>query len=76
MSESIPYRPTCVPKMSTVFENGTTAIAATAVTIEMTGAKANRKPTAVLGCMGSLVANLRISASGWQKPNGPTRLGP
>jgi hypothetical protein len=36
----MPYRPTCVPKMSTVSPNGMIASAATAVKIEMSGASA------------------------------------
>ena len=38
--------------------------AATAVTIEMIGASANRKPTEVVGRNCSLVSSLRMSASG------------
>jgi len=32
--------------------------------------------TAVAGVKGSLESSLRTSASGWNSPRGPTRLGP
>ena len=48
MLGSIPYSPTCVPKMSTVSENGTIASVATAVSIEIAGASANIQPIAPL----------------------------
>ena len=55
---------------------GIRASAPTAIVIEMIGAMRNRNPTLVAGRDASLVANLMISASGWNSPNGPTRLGP
>ena len=45
-----------MPKMSTVSENGRIANAATAVSIEMIGAIANRKPIVVRGRKSSLIA--------------------
>ena len=62
--------------MSCTSPNGTSASAAAAVKIEMTGASANSPAIEVRGWNGSLVANLTISASGWNRPNGPTRVGP
>ena len=59
-----------------VSPNGMIANTATAATIEMIGASANRKPTEVAGRNCSLVSSLMMSASGWISPNGPTRLGP
>jgi hypothetical protein len=62
--------------MSTVSPKGTIAKAATAVRIEITGARANSQPIDVRGRNCSLVANFTISAIGWSIPNGPTRFGP
>ena len=65
-----------MPKMSTVLPNGTIANATQAVTIEIAGASANRKPTDVRGRNCSLTSSLKMSAIGCSAPNGPTRLGP
>ena len=65
-----------MPKMSTVSENGITAIVATAVIIEIAGAIANSQPIEVRGRNCSLKTSLPMSAIGCRIPNGPTRLGP
>ena len=54
--------------MSCTSPNGMIANAATAVTIEMIGAIANRKPIEVVGRNCSLVSSLRMSASGCNAP--------
>jgi hypothetical protein len=64
----MPYSPTGVPKMCCTLPNGMIANAATAVTIEMTGASANRKPVEVLGRNCSLVSSFTMSANGCSAP--------
>ena len=76
MLGSIPYSPTSVPKMSTVFENGTSASVAHAVNIEIAGASANIQPIEPLGRNCCLKSSLPMSAIGCRAPYGPTRLGP
>jgi hypothetical protein len=44
--------------------------------ITIAGAIANRNGTAACGRNISLPASLTMSASGWTRPTGPTRLGP
>ena len=65
-----------MPKIRGASPKGTSAKAATAVMIEITGASTYSGPTDVTGRESSFVANLMISASGCSSPYGPTRLGP
>ena len=68
MLTSIPYSPTLVPKMSWGSPNGMIAKAATAVQIEIPGARAKRTPTEVVGRDCSLLISLAMSARGWRIP--------
>ena len=55
---------------------GMIASVATAVKMEMAGASAIIQGTAVRGVDCSFESSLNTSASGWSRPQGPTRLGP
>jgi hypothetical protein len=54
--------------MSTVFENGMTAIAAIAVIMETTGASTKTQPTELRGRNCSLKTSLPMSAMGCSAP--------
>src|SRR5690606_993616 len=56
--------------------NGITAQAASAGISTMAGATTYSTLCAALGKMTSLVSSFNTSAKGWNKPRGPTRLGP
>ena len=56
--------------------NGTTAQAASAGMIVMTGPRKNRPRLAAVGTMISLKISLTASAIGCSRPSGPTRFGP
>ena len=56
--------------------NGTTAQAASAGMMVMTGPSRNSGLLAAVGRMISLKISLTASAIGVSRPNGPTRLGP
>jgi len=56
--------------------NGTTAQAASAGMMVMTGPRKNRFRFAAVGTMISLKTSLIASAIGCSRPSGPTRFGP
>src|SRR5664279_2449819 len=55
---------------------GITAQAASASTVEINGASRNTPLLAPAGIVGSLSANFNMSAKDWNRPQGPTTLGP
>ena len=69
-------RPALTSASTTPGSNGTTAQAASAGMIVITGATKNRPLLAAVGRMISLKISLTASAIGVSRPSGPTRFGP
>ena len=69
-------RPALMLATATSGPNGTTAQAASAGMMVITGPRKNRPLLAAVGRMISLKISFTASAIGCSRPNGPTRLGP
>ena len=68
--------PTLMSAITQPALTGITAQAASASTVETSGASRNTPLLAPAGMIGSLSANFSMSAKDWNRPQGPTTLGP